>query len=740
MARTVTVTFEDGTQHVYENVPDSATPDSVTQRVAQDFGRPVVNIDGGRTPEKTTLQKIIGPTLEGNWEKDSLIAPVIQGIAGRVLPSMGLMDGAEAKQMVQQSDANLVEKGKNFVQGVKTVAEDPIAAAKRLYTAITERPAETAGQIVKGIVYDPELLLLGPGAMGRSAQMLESAGTGISKAAPVIGSVAAMPYTVPRDIAKGAFVNQPKTASSAMVPLAETFYPSQAGKDFMAGRMTLPELEAKAKPTASLRADPAFRIAEKLANKDVTGQSLVPLPGRGAEAFGERLMAGYQRNPALAVADIALPFIGVPPIQPIFRAGQIAADKYLASKTQFQPGFIEQLGAARAAQIGAPRPAGAPVTGPVAPPPIPQQNQMMLPLSNQIARAPEQFDLQTTPGFVPPQPQAQNLQQAVQQAAAARVQGMPPVAAPVAPNPQGQAIIDQIRARAQQPKPLDFDQMAKAREADLALQARKAMGESYQPPKSTAERLQDLKLSAATQQPVEPVVPTYTPKEEAMFQSQVKTAPRGYGRGETVTEIEVMSAERKARESGLRSDELVAKALRQRLDQQTAQGIAPTPKAPPGVIGFITPKENTYHEISKKDSQQAGGVTRQKSRQVRDNGVEVNIQDNIDSKGQKTATTITEINPNTKERLTSMTLGNEIEPLYVKATDAAGVEYGKDISGPFGKNYDITTVDGKSVYLDVQGRLAGNESLMQSMKIFSKDDLVKMVESKQQDIIEKMQK
>jgi hypothetical protein len=445
MSRTVTVTFEDGTQHVYQNVPDNASPDSVTARAQQEFNKTITGIDGGRTPEKSTLQKIIGPTVEGNWEKDSLIAPVIQGIAGRVMPALGLMEGQEAQQMVQQSDANLIQKGKNFVQGVKTVAEDPMAAAKRVYQAVTERPAETAGQLVKGIAYDPELLLFGPGAMGRSAQALETAGTAVSKTAQAVKPVVVAPYTVPRDVFKGAFVNEPKSPSSAMVPLAETYYPSQAGREFMAGRMDLPELEATATPTAALRSDPMFRMAEKFANKDVTGQSLVPLPGRSAEAFGERLMAGYQRNPTTAIADIALPFIGVPPIQPFVRGAQMIADKYLANKTQFQPGFIEQLSAARSAQAGPPRPPGAPVTGPVAPQPIPAQNQMMLPLSNQIATPPGQFNLQTTPGEMP-----KTIQQQVQEAAASRVIGMPkqdPGVAAVARNEQAQAMLAQIRAR-----------------------------------------------------------------------------------------------------------------------------------------------------------------------------------------------------------------------------------------------------------------------------------------------------
>ncbi len=52
MARRVTVTFDDGTSHVYENVPDDATPDEVSQRAFNDFGKRVTALDGGRgTPE-----------------------------------------------------------------------------------------------------------------------------------------------------------------------------------------------------------------------------------------------------------------------------------------------------------------------------------------------------------------------------------------------------------------------------------------------------------------------------------------------------------------------------------------------------------------------------------------------------------------------------------------------------------------------------------------------------------------
>lgn len=48
MGRDITVTLEDGTQHVYKNAPDQVTPEQVTARAQQEFGQPVKALDGGR--------------------------------------------------------------------------------------------------------------------------------------------------------------------------------------------------------------------------------------------------------------------------------------------------------------------------------------------------------------------------------------------------------------------------------------------------------------------------------------------------------------------------------------------------------------------------------------------------------------------------------------------------------------------------------------------------------------------
>lgn len=755
MPRTVTVTFEDGTQHVYQGVPDDATPDSVTARATKDFNRPIVNIDGGRTPERSTLDKIIGPTVEGNWEKDSLIAPVIQGMAGRVLPALGLMDGAEAQQMVAQSDANLIQKGKNFVQGVKAVAEDPIAAAKRVYTAITERPAETAGQIVKGIAYDPELLLVGPGQMTRTAGALEAGGRVLEKApaaaktvamAPVEAAQGFMGAVTGRTAAPGRTPGPLQTPSSR-VPLGPTYIDPLDWAKYQAGEIPIQQVQPR--PIQQLPESMMFgRPALALAGNEM------PIAGQGAKAFGEAMGRQYRQQPILGAIDIGAGAMGIPPPVATYRAAQAAADAYLSGRG-FDPNLPAQYAAAmRQADMGPPRPAGAPVAGPVAPPPIGTQNQMMLPLSNQIAQPPQQFNLSTTPGFVPPQPSAQNLQQAVQQAAASRVQGMPPVAGPAVPamTEQQRAIIEQIRSRGRQQEQaptLDLEQMAKYREADLAMQARKAAGEAYQPPKTTQELLQDLKLSAAARNEP-PTTPVYTAKEQAMFEQQQKTARRGFGAGETISEIEVMAAENLARRTGLASDQRVADQLRQRYDQQIMQGKAPGSKAPPGTIGFITPQETTYHELAKGGGQKklAGGVTQMSSEQTRPNGVVVKVKDAVvDADGLRTVRSTSEYNPKTGELLESIFLPGQTDPLRKYTTDANGIEFDwvkampndQRLNSPTQTSYSIITPDNRSIDLVEGGKITGDMDLAKQLGIKTPDDMVKMIQTKQAQIEKNLQ-
>lgn len=67
MPRDITITFEDGSSHVYKNAPDDVTPDAVSARASQEFGKAVTALDGGREPsfvdEVVRKGKVAGSAL-----------------------------------------------------------------------------------------------------------------------------------------------------------------------------------------------------------------------------------------------------------------------------------------------------------------------------------------------------------------------------------------------------------------------------------------------------------------------------------------------------------------------------------------------------------------------------------------------------------------------------------------------------------------------------------------------------
>lgn len=48
MPRNITITFADGSQHVYQNAPDDVTPEAVQERASKEFGKTVQSLGGGK--------------------------------------------------------------------------------------------------------------------------------------------------------------------------------------------------------------------------------------------------------------------------------------------------------------------------------------------------------------------------------------------------------------------------------------------------------------------------------------------------------------------------------------------------------------------------------------------------------------------------------------------------------------------------------------------------------------------
>lgn len=94
MPRNVTVTLQDGSTHVYQNVPDDVTPDAVSARVQTEFGAIPTKIDGGRKPQGTAATMSSGPqpgfmdrmaaSPIGRFAHDAIAAPI-----QAVLPILG---------------------------------------------------------------------------------------------------------------------------------------------------------------------------------------------------------------------------------------------------------------------------------------------------------------------------------------------------------------------------------------------------------------------------------------------------------------------------------------------------------------------------------------------------------------------------------------------------------------------------------------------------------------------------
>ena len=123
MARNITVSFADGTSHVYQNAPDDITPEAVAARAQQEFGKPVTALNGGRgaaapatpaatapaataTPAATApAQPALTPGQQAYWTIRNIAAPTIEmlgtaggglvgGGAGSVLGPVGTATGA----------------------------------------------------------------------------------------------------------------------------------------------------------------------------------------------------------------------------------------------------------------------------------------------------------------------------------------------------------------------------------------------------------------------------------------------------------------------------------------------------------------------------------------------------------------------------------------------------------------------------------------------------------------------
>lgn len=187
MTRNVTVTFEDGTQHVYQNVPDDATPDSVIARAGQDFsGKTITNVDGGRAGT-TTATGAVTPTDISSEPGFGIpqIATVARDLANPIKDITGT--AYNVGKSIIGYPVDVARNAMNWTpQSVAQVVTNPISTAKAymyhhpVYEALMES--------------NTPLKQLGKQAIGRAGEMASNIGSRVVSGLTAPEGLMALPY------------------------------------------------------------------------------------------------------------------------------------------------------------------------------------------------------------------------------------------------------------------------------------------------------------------------------------------------------------------------------------------------------------------------------------------------------------------------------------------------------------------------------------------------------------------
>jgi len=206
MARNITITFEDGTTHVYQNAPDDLTPAAVQQRAQQDFGKNVVGVDGGKkgapVGEGMPAARVGAPAAAPAVEAEQPAGYNPFATAGSFFPSLykntigNLVDVVSSPVQAAQGISDIVAGGvykalpgpvQRGLTAIETSPYNPLgnsAALQRAQTMATAagqefvRPYSSGAEFQKTMEQDPfrpisdvSALLGGGGAALRAANM-----------------------------------------------------------------------------------------------------------------------------------------------------------------------------------------------------------------------------------------------------------------------------------------------------------------------------------------------------------------------------------------------------------------------------------------------------------------------------------------------------------------------------------------------------------------------------------------
>lgn len=156
MPRNITVTFTDGSSHVYQNAPDDVTPDQITARAQKEFGKEISALDGGRggnappSIEPQGLDVSVTDTGEGPYDPKGMSIDQLTEIEQdglKLNPQTGMYERPAAPTPTDGSALHGIGLGAGKVVDNLTLAALQVPGVERLFNAAadftgTERPRD----------------------------------------------------------------------------------------------------------------------------------------------------------------------------------------------------------------------------------------------------------------------------------------------------------------------------------------------------------------------------------------------------------------------------------------------------------------------------------------------------------------------------------------------------------------------------------------------------------------------
>lgn len=251
MPRQITVTFEDGSSHVYANVPDSVTPDAINERAVKEFGLPVVGIDGGKQQKQTSAGGAFFNSMGGAIGKGvmNLVDYAGQGLGAvgdAFAPEQtmsGLVTGNQPKNLAQRAGQAVSKYAEGEKQRINQELmpyeqQHPTASTVGQVAGEIAATAPVGGVLAKGLSYIPKAAKYAQALRTGGFDLGEAAtGSRAANAALRVGSGAAVGgasagLVNPEDAGTGAIVGGAVSAAAPVITkalsgVARRFNPTQ---------------------------------------------------------------------------------------------------------------------------------------------------------------------------------------------------------------------------------------------------------------------------------------------------------------------------------------------------------------------------------------------------------------------------------------------------------------------------------------------------------------------------------